>query len=88
MLVQHNSETHQRGETLPQEQQVYRVKVVTSFLKAGVLLNKIDSFRDILEENAYRLTDRRNMSDYVPFILKEEESLICREIEGKQLCYL
>ena len=88
MLVQHNSETHQRGETLPQEQQVYRVKVVTSFLKAGVPLNKIDSFRDILEEKAYRLTDRRNMSDYVPFILKEEESLICREIEGKQLCYL
>lgn len=60
MLVQHNAQTHQRGETLPQEQQVYRVKVVTSFLKAGVPLNKIDSFRDILEENAYHLTDRRN----------------------------
>ena len=38
-----------------------------------------------MEENAYRLTDRRNMSDYVPFILKEEESRICQEIEGKQL---
>ena len=25
------------------------------------------------------------MSDYVPFVLKEEESLICREIEGKAL---
>ena len=37
MLVQHNDATHQRGETLPHEQQVYRVtvKVVISFLKAG-----------------------------------------------------
>ena len=85
MLVQHNDRTHLRGETLPQEQQVYRIKVVTSFLKAGVPLNKIDSFRDILEENAYRLTDRQNMSDYVQFKLKEEESRICQEIEGKQL---
>ena len=41
--------------------------------------------KDIQEENAYRLTDRRNMSDYVPFILKDEENLICREIEGKEL---
>ena len=50
-------------------------------------LNKIDLFRDILEENAYRLTDRRNMSDYVPFI-KDEQNLICQEIEGKQLLSL
>ena len=52
-----------------QEQQVYRVKVVSTFLKAGVPLNKIDCFRDLLEENALRLTDRRNMHDYIPFIL-------------------
>lgn len=56
--VQHNDRMHFRGETLPQEQQVYHIKVVTAFLKAGVPLNKINSFRDILEENAYRLTDR------------------------------
>lgn len=29
-----------------------------------------------------------NISDYVPFILKEEESRICQEIEGKQLCVI
>lgn len=57
-LVQHNDRMHFRGETFPQEQQVYHIKVVTAFLKAGVPLNKIESFRDILEENAYRFTDR------------------------------
>ena len=61
------------------------MKVVTSFLKAGVPLNKTESFRDILEENAFCLTDRRNMNDYVPFILKEEESRIRSEIDGQQL---
>ena len=85
MLVQHDEETHLRGETLPEQQQVYRIKVVTAFLKAGVPLSKIESFRELLEENAYRLTDRRNMHDYVPFILKHEENRIRQEIDGKQL---
>ena len=44
----------------------------------------MDSFRDLLEENAFRLTDRRNMQDYVPFILKEEETRIHSEIDGQQ----
>ena len=70
---------------MPEQQQVYRIKVVTAFLKAGVPLSKIESFRELLEENAYRLTDCRNMHDYVPFILKDEENRIRQEIEGKQL---
>ena len=32
--------------------------------------NKFESFRDLLEESGYHLTDRRNMSDLVPFIRK------------------
>ena len=74
-LTKYNKQIHPRGETLPQQQQVYRVKVVSAFLKAGVPLNKIESFRDLLEENALHLTDHRNMYDYIPFIQREEESL-------------
>ena len=66
------------------QQQVYRVKVVTALLRAGILLSKLDSFRDLLEEHAYRLTDRRHMFDLVPFILKEE-ARIKNEITGKYL---
>ena len=54
-------------------------------LRAGIPLSKLDSFRDILEENAYRLTDRRHMFDLVPFILKEEEARIKNDIAGKHL---
>ena len=84
-LRKYNNDVHSRGESLPKEQQVYRIKVVSTFLKAGVPLSKMDSFRDLLEENAFRLTDRRNMQDYVPFILKEEEARIRSEISGQQL---
>jgi len=70
---------------LPQEQQVYWVKVVSAFLKTGVPLNKIDCFIDFLEENALRLTDRRNMYDYIPFTLSEEESCVRSEIAGKKV---
>ena len=83
-LMAHD-ESHPRGETLPTDQRVYRVKVVTAFLRAGVPLSKLECFRDILEEYAYRLTDRHYMSDLVPFILMEEQAKIKQEIEGKDV---
>ena len=52
-LLKYNKEEHPRGETLPQNQQVFRVKVVRTFLKAGVPLSKSDLFRDLLEETAF-----------------------------------
>ena len=82
-LVQYNSDNHLRGETLPQSQQVYRVKVVKTFLQAGVPLSKLNIFRDLLEENGYRLSDRRFMFDLIPFILKEEK--LKEELKGKHL---
>ena len=79
-LSEYNSEIHLKGETLPENHQAYRVRVVATFLKSGVPLSKIETFRELLEEKAYRLTDRRNV-----FILKEEESLIRQEIGDKYL---
>ena len=55
-LRKHNEESHLVGENLPEQHQVFRVKVVRSFLRAGIPLNKINAFKDILEENGYRLT--------------------------------
>ena len=63
-LLAYNKEVHPRGETLPPNQLVFRVKVVRTFLKAGVPLRKIELFRDLLEETAFRLTDRRFMMDF------------------------
>ena len=58
------AEVHPVGESLPTDQRVFCVKVVSTSLKAGVPLNKMDMFRDILEEGgAYRLAGRRPMSD-------------------------
>ena len=83
----HNAEERLKDETPPQQQQVYHVKVVTAFLRAAIPLNKLESFRDLLEESGYRLTDRRNMSDLVPFMLKQEQLQLCTEISGKFVCY-
>lgn len=71
------------SEMLPMQQRVYRVKVVTAFLWAGGPLNKLDHFRDILEESAYSLTDRLLMSDLVPIIFDEELAKIKQETEGQ-----
>ena len=73
------------GVTLPEEQRVCRVKVVKKKLRAAVPLAKLDTFREILKENAYRLSDRRHMSDLVPFILSQERADVKREVSGGPL---
>ena len=84
-LVRYNQKHHMCGETLPQNIQVYWVKVVSSFLRAGVPLSKVDSFRPLLEENGYRLTDRRHLFDVIPFILEEEEERLKKELLNKDV---
>jgi len=49
---------HVNGGTLPESLQVYRVKVLRTFLQAGVPLQKLDVFRTLLEENGYRLCEK------------------------------
>ena len=51
----YDDEVHPKGETLHVEERVYCVKCVHTFLKAEVSLHKVDVFRELLEENAYRL---------------------------------
>jgi len=63
-------------------ERVYRVKVVKAFLRAAVPLNKLDTFRELLEESAFRLTDRRHMSDLIPFVLSQEVEQIKAEMDG------
>ena len=87
-LGAYDEEVHPVGETLPADQRIFRIKVVSTFLKAGVPLNKIDIFRDVLEEGSYRLAGRRPMSDLVPFIHSEEKQRIREEISGKDVAVI
>ena len=84
-LRSHDAVHNPKGSTLPDNQRVYRVKVTRTFLSAGVPLNKIPLFRELLEENGFRLTDRRRLSDTVPLILQQEKEKIRNEISGKFL---
>lgn len=84
-LRKYNEDVHGRGETLPEQQQVFRVKVVKTFLQAGVPLSKIKHFRNLFEETGYRLTDKRFLFDLVPFILEEERVRIKHLIKGQFL---
>ena len=84
-LQAYSAEAHDRGETMPEDHRVYRVKVLMAFLRAGIALNKIECFRSLLEENAYSLGGRRTLSDLIPFVLQEERSLIKQEIQGRDV---
>lgn len=45
------------GQTLPEDQRLYGVKVVMALLRAGIPLPKLEYLRDILEETALQLAD-------------------------------
>ena len=81
----YDEEQHPSGECLPEKQRIYRIKVLSSFLKAGVPLNKLESFRDVFEEHGYRLVCRRTMSDYIPFITSQVISLIKQEMAQRNV---
>lgn len=59
--------------------------MVSTFLKAGVPLNKLGLFWDLLEENGYRLAGRHPLSDIIPFILSEEKHRVKGEIADKDV---
>lgn len=82
-LRAHNAEVHLAGGGLPENHQVFRVKVVTTFLRAGIPLTKLDDFRELLEEGAYRLSSRHSLSDLIPFILRREKVQIMEELNGR-----
>ena len=80
-----DGQCHPVGETLPLDHRIYHVKVVKTFIRAAVPLNKLSIFRDLLEESAYSLTDRRHMSDLVSYVLSQEVIQIKEEIAGHPL---
>ena len=62
VLIAYDNENHPKGETQRMAQRVYRFKVVCTFLKAGVAINKIDQFREIFEEQGYSPSHSSNLS--------------------------
>ena len=61
------------------------MKVVKTFLQAGVPLGKVDQFRALFEETGYRLTDKRFLFDLIPFILEDEKARNKQSIQGQYL---
>ena len=85
MLKQYDKQHHPIGETLSDDARVYRIKVVSTFLKAGVPLSKVDYFRSLLEERGFRLSDSSNLYQLIPFLHEEEKATIKKEINEREL---
>ena len=87
-LQRYDSEVHPSGETLPSSTRMYRVNVVTTLLKAGIPLSKVDCLRELLEENAYSLCDSAHLRSLIPFILQEETTKLKQDIGGKPVAII
>ena len=71
---------HPMGEMLPEEQRVFRVEVVESFLRGGIPLSKIDHLRPLLEKQGYRLTSSSHMAELIPTIHSMEVTRLREEM--------
>ena len=84
----YDSGTRLVSDGLPDSTRVYRVKVVTAMLKAGVPLSKVNLFQDLLEEHGYALMSSTNLRQLISFIHQEELSRIKQEILSQPLSIL
>ena len=85
MLKEYDEEVHPVGEGLSDDVRIFHVRVLSCFLKAGVALNKVDHFRDILEEGSYRLTSSRHLTEMIPIVRREEEAKMRGEVIGRNV---
>ena len=79
-LKKYDAVVHPSGEIVPDTVREYCVKVLSTFLRTGVPINKIGDFRDLLEENALCRAGRKPMSDLITFVMSEEQRQIKAEI--------
>ena len=86
-LLQQGDVVQPIEETLPMDQRVYSIRVMKCFLRAAIPLTKLDFFRELLEEDRFRLSDRRHMSNLVPLIVSQEQEnmYIKSEVSGRPL---
>ena len=54
-------------------------------MQAGIALNKLSCFSDILEDNAYILGGRQSLAELIQFVLENEKQFMKNEISGKAL---
>lgn len=59
--------------------------MLKTFLQAGVPLNKLTCFRELLEENSLRLTDRSHLANLISFLAEEAKATMKREIHGRNV---
>ena len=67
---------------------VYRLKVITAFLQAGVPLSKTDAFRELLEENGFSLSESSNLRKLILFILHDELSKVKMDLQGQPVAVI
>lgn len=89
MLKAYDKESHPVGEKISDPVRVYRVRVVSTFMKSGMPIYKIDDLRSLLEESGFQLTGSQHLRELIPCILNREKEQIKGELsEKKSLLYL
>ena len=83
MLKDYDKDCHPVGENLSNPIRVYRVKVISTFMKAGVPLHKVDCFRNLLEETGFSLAGSQHLRELIPCIQNNEKRMIKDEVSGK-----
>ena len=84
-LQKYDQEHHPKGETLSTPTRVFRVHVVQAFLKSGTLLNRLEFFREIFEEEGMSLSSSCNIHKLISFISEEEYKSLEKELKGKDV---
>jgi hypothetical protein len=77
------------GGTLPVDHKKWRIRIVETFLKAGIPLSKVDDLRQLLEEfSPFSLTSSSNLYTYIPAIVEAQDAFTKAILQGKFVVFL
>jgi hypothetical protein len=73
----------------PSEHKEWRLRVLATFLRAGVPVNKINEFRPLLQHSsAFSLTDASHLAKLIPVLSSSMQSITCALVKGRYVVVL
>ena len=81
----YSTHSEENGACLPIDTQLYRYRVVESFLGTGIPISKAVGLRPLLERANIELTDRSHLSQFIPKVLDRELIRVREEIQGQKI---
>lgn len=84
LITHYTEQPGESGASTHPDEKVFQIRVVESFLRAGIPLQKVDMLRPLLERTGYSLTASTHLSSLIPKVEAMEMARLLAELDGQR----